>query len=139
MGEILCRVLHIASTRKHYTKYSINPIFKKSLQKKRPFRGESIITQPPLIVKFFLSLFYIFPHFAQALKHILLKRLKGVFFMFELLLRLATSIYYFALHVTSNGSFPPPLSAAEERELLEKSRNGDIEARNLLIWTPETS
>ena len=53
--------------------------------------------------------------------------------MFELLLRLATSIYYFALHVTSNGSFPPPLSAAEERELLEKSRNGDMDARNKLI------
>jgi RNA polymerase sporulation-specific sigma factor len=53
--------------------------------------------------------------------------------MFELLLRLATSIYYFALHVTSNGSFPPPLSAAEERELLEKSHNGDMDARNKLI------
>ena len=53
--------------------------------------------------------------------------------MFELLLRLATSIYYFALHVTSSGSFPPPLSACEERELLEKSRNGDMDARNKLI------
>lgn len=53
--------------------------------------------------------------------------------MFELLLRLATSIYYFALHVTSNGAFPPPLSARDETELLEKSRNGDMEARNKLI------
>lgn len=53
--------------------------------------------------------------------------------MFELLLRLATSIYYFALHVTSKGSFPPPLSAAEERILLEKSHNGDMDARNKLI------
>ncbi len=53
--------------------------------------------------------------------------------MFELLLRLATSIYYFALHVTSSGSFPPPLSAAEERRLLELSHQGDNDARNKLI------
>lgn len=53
--------------------------------------------------------------------------------MFQLLLQLATQLYYFALHVTGAGSFPAPLSAAKEAELLEKSRNGDIEARNKLI------
>ena len=53
--------------------------------------------------------------------------------MFQLLLQLATQIYYFALHVTGAGSFPSPLSAAKETELLEKSQNGDIDARNKLI------
>lgn len=53
--------------------------------------------------------------------------------MFNLLLELASGLYYFALHVTGAGSFPPPLSATRETELLEKSRNGDTESRNLLI------
>lgn len=53
--------------------------------------------------------------------------------MFNLLLELASSIYYFALHVTGAGSFPPPLSAAKETELLEKCQSGDNDARNLLI------
>ena len=52
---------------------------------------------------------------------------------FNLLMEIASSIYYFALHVTGAGSFPPPLSAAKEEELLEKSRNGDTDARNKLI------
>ena len=51
----------------------------------------------------------------------------------NLLMELAAGIYYMALHVTGAGSFPPPLSAATESELLEKSRNGDIDARNKLI------
>ena len=53
--------------------------------------------------------------------------------MLELLMQLACNIYYFALHVTGSGSFPAPLSAKKETELLEKSRNGDEEARNQLI------
>ena len=53
--------------------------------------------------------------------------------MFELLLSLAARLYYFALHVTGNGSFPKPLSAKRESELLEKSHSGDTEARNILI------
>ena len=53
--------------------------------------------------------------------------------MFSLLLEIAASIYYFALHVTGVGSYPQPLSAKRENELLEKSRNGDIEARNTLV------
>lgn len=48
-------------------------------------------------------------------------------------MEIASSIYYFALHVTGAGSFPAPLSAALEEELLAKSRNGDLDARNTLI------
>lgn len=57
----------------------------------------------------------------------------GDFMFLSLLAQIAASLYYFALHVTGAGSFPPPLSAAKESELLEKSRNGDTEARNKLI------
>ncbi len=53
--------------------------------------------------------------------------------MFNLILQLISNLYYFALHVTGAGSFPSPLSAKREAELLEKSRDGDIEARNTLI------
>lgn len=52
---------------------------------------------------------------------------------FNLLMEIASSIYYFALHVTGAGSFPPPLSPAKEEELLKKSRDGDLDARNKLI------
>ena len=48
-------------------------------------------------------------------------------------LQLISSIYYFALHVTEAGSFPPPLSAKKEEELLKKSIEGDINARNILV------
>ena len=53
--------------------------------------------------------------------------------MLELFLKLAANIYYFALHVTNSGAFPPPLSAKREAELLEKSHQGDMDARNILI------
>lgn len=52
---------------------------------------------------------------------------------FDLLMKIASAIYYFALHVKGAGAFPPPLSTEREAELLEKSRNGDNEARNELI------
>lgn len=52
---------------------------------------------------------------------------------FDLLMKIASAIYYFALHVKGTGAFPPPLSAEREAELLEKSRNGDDGARNELI------
>ena len=51
----------------------------------------------------------------------------------NIFMSLLGSIYYLALHVTGAGSFPPPLSSKKETELLEKSINGDIEARNILI------
>ena len=53
--------------------------------------------------------------------------------MFKLLLELAANFFYFALHVKGAGSYPQPLTAKRENELLEKSKNGDIEARNTLI------
>ena len=53
--------------------------------------------------------------------------------LLNLLMEIASSIYYFALHVKGAGSFPAPLSAARESELLEKSRGGDQNARNELI------
>ena len=53
--------------------------------------------------------------------------------MFKLLLELAAGIYYFALHVTGAGAYPQPLSSQKEKELLDKSQNGDIDARNQLI------
>ncbi len=53
--------------------------------------------------------------------------------MLSLVLQLLTNLYYFALHVTGAGSFPSPLSAKQEAELLERSRGGDIEARNRLV------
>ena len=53
--------------------------------------------------------------------------------MFNLLVEILSNVFYFALHVTGAGSFPPPLSAKKETELLEKSRNGDNDARNKLI------
>lgn len=48
-------------------------------------------------------------------------------------MKIASAIYYFALHVKGAGAFPPPLSAEREAELLKKSRNGDDGARNELI------
>lgn len=53
--------------------------------------------------------------------------------MFELLSFLGQYVCFFLLHVCGNGSFPKPLSAKQEREYLEKSANGDIEARNILV------
>ena len=43
------------------------------------------------------------------------------------------SLLHFALHVTGSGSFPKPLTAKEERACLEKIRNGDSKAKNVLI------
>jgi RNA polymerase sporulation-specific sigma factor len=54
--------------------------------------------------------------------------------MYVLLIVLALSnLLYFALQVTSVGSFPRPLSAKEERECLEKIRLGDEKAKHKLI------
>lgn len=53
--------------------------------------------------------------------------------MLNLLFEILSHIFYLALHVKSAGSFPPPLRAKEESELLKKTAEGDIEARNKLI------
>ena len=39
----------------------------------------------------------------------------------------------FSLRLSGSGSFPKPLSAAEERMWLERYAQGDLEARNVLI------
>ena len=53
--------------------------------------------------------------------------------IWQLLLKIASSLFYFALHVTPAGSFPPPLKAKEESELLKRMKNGDLSAKNKLI------
>ncbi len=50
--------------------------------------------------------------------------------MFTLLF---SNMLFLFLRVSSNASFPPPLSANEEREYFEKCRKGDKEAREILI------
>lgn len=42
-------------------------------------------------------------------------------------------IHFLVLHVCGNGSFPRPLSAKEEKELLQKIKLGDNNARNKLV------
>ncbi len=51
----------------------------------------------------------------------------------NLLFQILSNIYYFALHVTTQGSFPPPLSAEKEEKLLKESSSGNIDARNKLV------
>lgn len=49
------------------------------------------------------------------------------------ILLLANSLM-FTLRLNGNtGSFPKPLSAAEEKKYLERYAEGDLEARNILI------
>lgn len=60
--------------------------------------------------------------------------LKGVIAMFGAALGfLVSGLLFFILHVTGSGSFPRPLTAQEEKECLERFKNGDISARNELI------
>ncbi len=53
--------------------------------------------------------------------------------LFALIKQLISNLFFFALHVSEANSFPPPLSAKKEAELLEKSAAGDINARNTLV------
>ncbi len=53
--------------------------------------------------------------------------------MLAFLLQIASSIFYFALHITGIGSFPPALTAKEEKELLLRMQDGDDKARQKLI------
>ncbi|MBO5873273.1 MAG: RNA polymerase sporulation sigma factor SigK [Clostridia bacterium] len=59
--------------------------------------------------------------------------MKGVFILFAFLLQIASSLFYLALHITTPNSFPPPLTAKEETELIEKMKQGDSNAKNKLI------
>lgn len=53
--------------------------------------------------------------------------------MFELLSFVFQNLTFFALHLKNMNSFPKPLTAKKERELLEKMHQGDKGARNTLI------
>ncbi len=54
--------------------------------------------------------------------------------MYSLLISFALSnLLYFALHITTGGSFPKPLSAKEEKRCLMLVKQGDQEAKNKLI------
>ena len=54
--------------------------------------------------------------------------------MLSAALYLLTNSIFLSLHLAgSSGSFPKPLSAAEEQEYLERFAKGDMEARNILI------
>ena len=59
--------------------------------------------------------------------------MKGVIILLSLLIQIASSIFYFALHITGIGTFPPALTAKEEAELLSRMKQGDDEARKKLI------
>lgn len=53
--------------------------------------------------------------------------------MFDFLIFLANYCYVFILHVCKSGSFPRPLSKKDEEMYLERSRKGDVSARNKLV------
>lgn len=53
--------------------------------------------------------------------------------MFELIKTVLQNLVFSFLHLSSTSSFPKPLSAARERELLEKMKGGDVSARSELI------
>lgn len=53
--------------------------------------------------------------------------------MFELISFIFQNLTFFALHLKSMNSFPKPLAAKKERELIEKMHKGDKAARNTLI------
>lgn len=46
---------------------------------------------------------------------------------------LSANLLYFILHINNTSSFPKPLNSKEEAEALEKFKNGDKDARALLI------
>lgn len=53
--------------------------------------------------------------------------------MLKMLAEIISRIFYLALHVTSPGSFPAPLSGKKEKELIKLSATGDTAARNKLV------
>ena len=44
-----------------------------------------------------------------------------------------SNILFLFLKLSGNANFPPPLSKEQERDYLEKCKNGDADARNILI------
>ena len=53
--------------------------------------------------------------------------------MFSMLLELLSNLFFSILHVTSAGTFPKPLTAKEEEDCLARLKQGDPDARSLLI------
>lgn len=53
--------------------------------------------------------------------------------MFELIKTVLQNLVFSFLHLENQSSFPKPLSAAQERQCLEKMKNGDSRARETLI------
>ncbi len=53
--------------------------------------------------------------------------------MFDLISLLGQYVCFFVLHVCGGGSFPKPLSEKKEREYILRMKEGDREARNLLV------
>lgn len=53
--------------------------------------------------------------------------------IFDTILAVLSDTVFWVLHIKSNGSFPPALSTAKEREYIEKLSNGDRLARDKLI------
>lgn len=54
--------------------------------------------------------------------------------LLSLLQSISANVLYFMLHLSTNNSFPKPLSAKEEQEeLIKFHRDGDINARNKLV------
>ncbi|MGN0664438.1 MAG: sporulation sigma factor SigK [Negativibacillus sp.] len=49
------------------------------------------------------------------------------------LLLALSNMLFFALHITTIGSFPRPLSREEELECLKRMKEGDPEAKSKLI------
>lgn len=50
-----------------------------------------------------------------------------------LLSAISANLIYFILHIQNTSSFPKPLSPKEEQKMLEKMKNGDKNARAILI------
>lgn len=54
--------------------------------------------------------------------------------MINLLLNLISKgMLFFALHIKNGNSFPPALSAKDEKKYLQAYKNGDLNAKNILI------
>lgn len=53
--------------------------------------------------------------------------------LFSLFSSIFSNMFYLMLHIQNQGSFPKPLSAKQEREALERMKNGDTNARDELV------
>ena len=53
--------------------------------------------------------------------------------LFTLFSSIFANMFYLMLHIENHGSFPKPLSAKEEKAALERMKQGDNSARDLLV------